>query len=146
MAEPTLGSRPQLKETRMSVLGIANAVISQFEALASRGNSHQLHHGFQQLAQDLQSRNLSQAQSDFASLQQLLPGNPQNLAVPSISGTQKTDPLASAVSQLAKDLQSRNLAAAKQAYSTLQQDFQQFALAASAATSGSTSPNLSLSA
>jgi hypothetical protein len=128
----------------MSVLGIANAVISQFEALASHGNSHQLHRGFQQLAQDLQSGNLSQAQSDFASLQQLLPGNPENL--PSLSGTQKTDPLASAVSQLARDLQFRNLAAAKQAYSTLQQDFQQFALAASAATSGSTSPNLSLSA
>jgi len=130
----------------MSVFGIANSILSQFDALASRGKSHRLQQSFQQLGHDLQSGNLSQAQSDFASLQQLLPGSAQNLAVASASGALSSNPLATAVSQLARDLQSGNLSAAKQAYSALQQDFQQFVPARSAATVGSATTNLSVSA
>ena len=107
----------------MSVLGIASSIISQFDALASHGKSHQVQHGFQQLSQDLQSGNLSQAQSDFASLQQLLPTNPQNLAV--TSSAQTNNPLATAVSQLAKDLQSGNVNAAQSDLANVQQDVQQ---------------------
>jgi len=109
----------------MSVLGIANNIISQLDALASQGKSHQLQQGFQQLTQDLQSGNLSQAQSDFDSLQQILPGNPQNFAVASASGSQSSNPLATAVSQLANDLRSGNVNAAQSDLATVQQDVQQ---------------------
>jgi len=108
----------------MPVFGIANNILSQISAFASHGKSQQVQQGFQVLGQDLQSGNLSQAQSDFASLQQLIPGAPQNFAVPSVSAAQN-NPLATAVSQLAKDLQSGNLSAAQSDLSAVQQDAQQ---------------------
>lgn len=107
----------------MFALGIANTIASQFDALTSHGKSHQLQQGFQQLAQDLQSGDLSQAQNDFASLQPLLPGNPQNFAVN--SAAQNGNPLATAVSQLAKDLQSGNVNATQSDLATVRQDVQQ---------------------
>lgn len=103
----------------MFALGLASTIASQFDALASHGKSHQLQQGFQQLAQDLQSGDLSQAQNDFASLQQLLPSNPQNFAV--ASAPQTSNPLANAVSQLAKDLQSGNVNAAQSDLATVRQ-------------------------
>jgi hypothetical protein len=81
--------------------------------------------GFQLLGQDLQSGNLSQAQSDFAALQQLLPGGQQNSLLTPVSGTQGSNPLANAVSQLAQDLKSGNLSAAQSDFATVQQDLQQ---------------------
>jgi len=107
----------------MSILGIANTIVPQFDALASHGKSHQLQQGFQHLAQDLQPGNLSQAQNDFASLQPLLPTNPQNFAVTFTA--QNNNPLATAVSQLARDLQSGNVNAAQSDLATAQQDVQQ---------------------
>ena len=69
----------------MAVFGIANGVLSQLSSFASHGKPQQIQQGFQVLGQDLQSGNLSQAQTDFASLQQLIPGAPQNFAVSSTS-------------------------------------------------------------
>jgi len=67
--------------------------------------------------QDLQSGNLSAAQSDFASL--------KNLGAQNSSATsQSNSPIAQAFKQLAKDLQSGNLSAAQQDFKTIQQDFQ----------------------
>jgi outer membrane protein assembly factor BamD (BamD/ComL family) len=111
----------------MSVLGIASSsIFSQINSIAAQqSKSQKLQQGFQQLGQDLQSGNLSQAQSDFASLQQLLPGGQQNPGVASTSGTQSSNPLATAVSQLAQDLQSGNLTAAQSDLATVQQDVQQ---------------------
>ncbi|MFZ0980216.1 MAG: hypothetical protein WAN23_12520 [Candidatus Acidiferrales bacterium] len=109
----------------MSVSGILSSVISN--ALGSQtesvqGNRQQFQQEFQQLGQDLQSGNLSAAQSDFATLQQNAPpGSPHaNLN----STTQGSNSLTNAFSQLSQDLQSGNLSGAQSDYSTIQQDIQ----------------------
>jgi len=109
----------------MSVVGIASSVLSQLSSFAPQNHSQKLQQSFQQLAQDLQSGNLSQAQSDFSSLQQLLPVNQSNSLVGVPSGAQGTNPLATAVSQLAQDLKSGNLTAAQSDLAGVQQDVQQ---------------------
>jgi hypothetical protein len=69
---------------------------------------------FQQLGQDLQSGNLTQAQKDYTTLSQEAPGLPQTQNGP--------NPLAQAFNQLGQDLQGGNLQAAQKDYATLQQD------------------------
>lgn len=78
----------------------------------------QLQSEFQQLGQDLQAGNVSQAQQDFAALQQNLPG--AQAPASSTTGT-----LAQAFQALGQDLQSGNLSAAQQDFATIQQDAQQ---------------------
>jgi outer membrane protein assembly factor BamD (BamD/ComL family) len=70
---------------------------------------------FQQLGQALQSGNLAQAQQDYTTLSQNLPGANQA----------STNPVLQAFAQLGQDLQSGNLQAAQQDYTTVQQDAQQ---------------------
>jgi outer membrane protein assembly factor BamD (BamD/ComL family) len=79
---------------------------------------------FQQLGQDLQSGNLTQAQSDFSTLAQNFPGATQN-AVTGASSTAGNGTVAQAFAQLGQDLQSGNLREAQQDYTNLQQDVQQ---------------------
>ncbi|HYA63838.1 MAG TPA: hypothetical protein VED66_11595 [Candidatus Sulfotelmatobacter sp.] len=101
----------------MSVSGIASSSIFQFLNPSSAQSN--LQKEFQQLGQDLQSGNLSQAQSDFQALE---------APVQSVSSTNmqsSTNSLSSAMRQLSQDLQSGNLSAAQQDYSTVQQDLQQ---------------------
>jgi len=69
---------------------------------------------FQQLGQDLQAGNLTQAQSDFSTLS-------QNVSIPQHSNS----PLAQAFSALGSALQSGNVSAAQKAYASLQQDVEQ---------------------
>ncbi|MGC2170656.1 MAG: hypothetical protein WA555_11240 [Candidatus Sulfotelmatobacter sp.] len=102
----------------MSVSGISSSSLYDFNTQSAQSTLQQVQQAFQQLGQDLQSGNLSAAQSDFATLQQLLPQNS------STSSSQSDNPIAQAFSQLAKDLQSGNLSAAQQDFSTIQQDFQ----------------------
>jgi len=82
-------------------------------------NCVQIQQQFQQLGQDLQSGNLSAAQSDSVNLDRLLP------QFPPLSTSGGNTPIGSALSQLSEDLQAGNLSAAKQDYSTLQQDLQE---------------------
>jgi outer membrane protein assembly factor BamD (BamD/ComL family) len=93
----------------MSTSGITSSMFSQIQ---------QFQQEFQQLGQDLQSGNLSAAQSDFATL---LKDAPQ---ASSTSTSQSNSPIAQAFNQLSQDLQAGNLSAAQQDYSTIQQDFQ----------------------
>jgi len=72
---------------------------------------------FQQLSSDLQSGNLSAAQSDFVTLQQDLPQS-------SDSSSQTSNPIEQAFNQLSKDLQAGNLTAAQQDFQTIQKDLQ----------------------
>jgi hypothetical protein len=72
---------------------------------------------FEQLGQDLQSGNLTQAQQDFTNLSQNIPGASQT----------GSNPVLQALTQLGKDLQAGNLQAAQQDYSTVQQDAEQIA-------------------
>jgi hypothetical protein len=102
----------------MSVAGIASSILSAFNTLNVPNRKQQFQQEFQQLGQDLQSGNLSAAQSDFAALKPS--GPPAN----STASAPSTDPIAQAFNQLSKDLQSGNTTAAQQDYATLQQDFQ----------------------
>jgi outer membrane protein assembly factor BamD (BamD/ComL family) len=110
----------------MGIFGIASTILGQISS-ATTPNPHkqQVKQGFQLLGQDLQSGNLSQAQSDFASLQQLLPGGQQSSQLTPVSSAQSNNPLATAVSQLAQDLKSGNLTAAQSDFATVQQNLQQ---------------------
>jgi hypothetical protein len=74
---------------------------------------------FQQLGQDLQSGNVSKAESDLAALQ---PGAASSSSSSS-SGTPSL--ISQGFNQLAQDLQSGNITAAQSDYATLQQDLQQ---------------------
>jgi hypothetical protein len=57
----------------MSIFEIASSILGKIgSATTQNPNKQQFKQGFQLLGQDLQSGNLSQAQSDFSSLQQLL--------------------------------------------------------------------------
>ncbi len=102
----------------MSVSGISSA--SLYNPQSVQNNFQQFQQTFQQLGKDLQSGNLSAAQSDFATLQQLQPQSNANAS----SASESNNPTAQAFSQLATDLQSGNLSAAQQDYTTIQQAFQ----------------------
>jgi outer membrane protein assembly factor BamD (BamD/ComL family) len=100
----------------MSVSGISST--SLYTTQSTQNNLQEIQQTFQQLGKDLQSGNLTGAQSDFATLQKLVP---QSI---STSSSQSNSPIAQAFTQLGKDLQSGNLSAAQQDFTTIQQDFQ----------------------
>jgi hypothetical protein len=109
----------------MSVSGILSGVISNVldsQTQSVQNGRQQFQQEFQQLGQDLQSGNLSAAQTEFATLQQNAPpGSPlANLN----STTQGNNSLTNAFSRLSQDLQSGNLSGAQSEYSTIQQDIQ----------------------
>ncbi len=105
----------------MSVSGISSTSLFDYNTQSIQNNMQKIRQEFQQLGQDLQSGNLSAAQSDFATLQQI---QPQTNAT---SSAQSSNPITQEFSQLAKDLQAGNVSAAQQDYSTIQQDMQSHA-------------------
>ena len=105
----------------MSVSGISSSNFSQYNTQNAQGVGQQIQQDFQQLGTDLQSGNLSAAQSDYATLQQALP---QNNANAQTQTTQNANPIQQAFAQLSQALQSGNLNAAQQDYATIQQDVQ----------------------
>jgi outer membrane protein assembly factor BamD (BamD/ComL family) len=92
----------------MSVTGISSS--SFYGGQSIQDQMQQFQQEFNQLGQDLQSGDLTAAQSDFATVQS--------------SSSQNSSPIAQAFSQLSQDLQSGNLTAAQQDYTTIQSDFQ----------------------
>jgi outer membrane protein assembly factor BamD (BamD/ComL family) len=92
--------------------------------------SNPIAQGLQQLSTDLQSGNLTAAQQDYSNLQQDF----QNQAAQRphhhhhSSGSQDNSAISQLFSQIGQDLQSGDLSSAQQAYTTLQQDLQQYAL------------------
>ncbi|HTX16573.1 MAG TPA: hypothetical protein VMD77_14835 [Candidatus Baltobacteraceae bacterium] len=113
----------------MSVSGILSSVMSNVLSSQTQNTQskwQQFQQEFQELGQDLQSGNLSAAQSDFSTLQQNGPQSivNSNSSANSSSSTQSNNPLAAAFNQLSQDLQSGNLAGAQSDYSTIQQDMQ----------------------
>ena len=99
----------------MSISGISasNSLSQSVQSWQTRAQKIQTE--FQQIGQDLQSGNLTQARSDFNALSQNLPS----------SLTQGNSALSQAFSSLGTALQSGDAAAAQKAYSTLQTDLQQ---------------------
>jgi outer membrane protein assembly factor BamD (BamD/ComL family) len=106
------------EEILMSVSGISASNLFSYNNQSVQNQRQQIRQDFQQLGQDLQSGNLSAAQSDFATLQQLFPNQS------SASSTQNNNPIEQAFNQLSQDLQAGNISAAQQDYSTIQKDFQ----------------------
>jgi hypothetical protein len=110
----------------MSISGILSSSFLQNQLSSVNAPNQQ---DMQKLSQDLQSGNLSAAQSDFATLQQAYS---QSATTPSASTTSTSSPAAQAFNQLASDLQSGNLSAAQKDFSSAQQDLQnQYELPAS---------------
>lgn len=117
----------------MSVMGVSANLLSSLYANQSTQNSQnnqnnfqQIQTEFQQLGQDLQTGNLSQAQQDFATLSQNFPAA-QQASTNSAGGATNTSPLAQAFSALGQALQSGNISAAQSAFTNVQQDVQQSA-------------------
>jgi len=100
---------------------------------------------FNQLASDLQSGNLSAAQNDLASFQSdlkpLAPGSANQLHhhrhIGGDGDSSNQNSLLQELSQVGTSLTSGNLSSAQQAYATVQQQLQQFALGAGAISSES---------
>jgi hypothetical protein len=94
----------------MSIASIFSRAFASSTAQLFHRPSQQSQQEFQQLGQDLKAGNLSAAQTDFATLQQL---NGQTTG-----STNTNNPIAQAFQQLSQDLQSGNLSAAQQALSS----------------------------
>jgi hypothetical protein len=99
----------------VSLSAISNALGSNNVQTTIQSRMQQFQTEFQQLGQDLQSGNISAAQSDFATLQQYAPQG---------SSSQSSNPIAQAFNQPSTDLQAGNTTAAQQDYANIQQDFQ----------------------
>jgi len=98
----------------MSLAGIFSSNLFSYQN-QSVNNNQQFKQDFAQLGQDLESGNLTAAQSDMATLEQLKP---------QATTSTENNPVAQAFNQLSQDLQSGNVSAAQQDYTTLQQDIQ----------------------
>jgi hypothetical protein len=98
----------------MSLAGILSSKLFQFNSQGVQDRMQQFRQDFQKLGQDLQTGNLTGAQTDFAALQKETPQ--------SSSSTQNSNPITQAFQQLSTDLQLGNLTAAQQDYSNLQQN------------------------
>jgi hypothetical protein len=113
----------------MSIASIAStalySVLSGLQGSSNTGQGkfQQFQSEFQQLGQDLQSGNLTQAQQDYATLSQNFPNATQSSS--SSNPSAGNNPIAQAFNQLSQDLQTGNLSAAQQDYANIQQDFQQ---------------------
>lgn len=99
----------------------------QASSATSSTSNNPIAQAFQQLAQDLQSGNLSGAQQDFSTIQQDIQSQGSghhHHSHPQDSSATQQNPVAQLFSELGQALQSGNLSAAQQTYTTLQQDFQ----------------------
>jgi len=104
---------------------------------ASSQSNSPIAQAFQQLAQDLQTGNLSGAQQDFSTIQQDLQahGGGHHHHSQTSSGSQQ-NPITELFTELGQALQAGNLSVAQQAYTSLQQDFQQSTTNNGSASSG----------
>jgi hypothetical protein len=100
----------------MSIASIASSALLHYTGQSMQSNRQKWQQSLQQLGQDLQSGNLSAAQSDFVSLQQLAP------QVGSASSSQGNTSVAQDFSKLGTDLQAGNTSAAQQDYVQLRHD------------------------
>jgi outer membrane protein assembly factor BamD (BamD/ComL family) len=105
---------------------------AQTQAQSQTQSTDPIAAAFNQLGQDLQSGNLTAAQTDYVTLQQdfsQAAGASSQSGTPAPSGTssQSGNPIAQEFQQLGKDLQAGNLTAAQADFATLQQDVSQTA-------------------
>jgi len=103
----------------MSISGILSSGFLQRQ-LGAPSTPYQ--QSIRQLSKDLQSGNLSAAQSDFATLQKAF--SPSRISTAAGSAASTSNPVAQAFNQLASDLHSGNLSAAQKDFSALQRDLE----------------------
>ncbi len=122
----------------MSISGIPSGTFSPYQQAASTSTatSNPITQAFNQLASDLQSGNVAAAQKDYSTLQQDLQSqgatghhlhNHHRIHTGGLGDSNSQNPLLQDLNQLGQSLASSNLSGAQQAYSTLQQELQQFA-------------------
>src|SRR5271157_4506497 len=132
----------------MSVAGILSSAVFSIGSQLLQSRKQQIRQEFQQLGTDLQSGNLTAAQSDFAALQQDFQsqgtqthhhhhhhGGGSNNSGSSSGGSE----ISQLFSQLGSALQSGNLSTAQQAYASMLQQFQQYGASGVAASQTATS-------
>jgi len=114
----------------MSIIGILSSNLFSSGAAQNTQSSQsnpsafqQIKSEFQQLGQALETGNLSQAQSDFATLSQNI--SAANQSSGATTPATNNSPAAQAFAQLGQDIQSGNLQGAQQDFTNLQQDVQQ---------------------
>ena len=100
----------------MAALGLLSSSFLQYGAVRAMQQSRQT---IQQLGQDLQSGNLTAAQSDFSSLV-----DPTKVGATSSSQSSSSNTIAQQFQKLGQDLQSGNLSAAQQDFTSMQQSSQ----------------------
>jgi len=100
----------------MSIAAISANPSSYAPGASNQNRIEQFRQGFAQLGQDLQSGNLSAAESDFATLPK--PGEASG------SPSQINSPIEESFLQLRDNLQSGNVTGAQQDYKEIQQDIQ----------------------
>jgi hypothetical protein len=105
------------KEALMSVAGILSTAAFSIGSQFFQSRMQKMKQEFQKLGTDLQSGNLTAAQSDFAALQKMQPQ-------PATTPTQSSTTITQDFTQLAADLKPGNTTAAQQDFTKLQQDFQ----------------------
>jgi hypothetical protein len=103
---------------------------------SSQSNSN-IATAFNKLANDLQTGNLAAAQQDYATLQQNSTNAHAHRHHMHAGSANASTTISQIFSQLGQALQSGNLSAAQQAYTTLQQDFAQFMAGGAAGTAAS---------
>jgi hypothetical protein len=101
----------------VSLSGISSTSFLANNSSSIQSKRNEIQHEFQQLGQDLQAGNTAAAQSDFTTLQQLVPKL-------STGAPQSYDPRVRAFDQLGQNLESGNISAAQQGYAKLQDVFQ----------------------
>jgi hypothetical protein len=107
----------------MSISGVSSRDPLQTSAAQGAQNKfQQIQTQFQKIGQDLQSGNLTQAQADYVTLSQQLPGG---LQASNSTSAGPTSTLAKALQTLGQDLQAGNLAASQADFATIQQDVKQ---------------------
>jgi hypothetical protein len=107
----------------MSISGIfSRDPLHTSAAQGAQNKFQQIQTQFQKIGQDLRSGNLTQAQADYITLSQQLPGGQQ---AGSSTSAGATSSLAKAFQTLGHDLQAGNLAASQADFAAIQQEAQQ---------------------
>jgi ribosomal protein L18 len=106
----------------MSISALSSNLIADLSQQYQQNPFQKIQQDFKQLASDLQSGDLSGAQSAYASIEQLLPANQSSSG--SATGSNGSSAIQSDFASLGQALQSGDLSGAQSAFSQLQSDLQ----------------------
>jgi hypothetical protein len=106
----------------MSISALSSNLIADLSQQYQQNPFQKIQQDFKQLASDLQSGDLSGAQSAYASIEQLLPANQSSSG--SATGSNGSSAIQSDIASLGQALQSGDLSGAQSAFSQLQSDLQ----------------------